>query len=193
MAEKKYRIKNRSASIVVYKIPEKGIRREFAPREVKLIPYSELVDLMFQPGGKEMMMDFLQLDDDQLINSFNMPVENEYYMSENQVADLIKTGSYDAFLDCLDYAPIGVIDIVKRLAVSMPMTDMRKAQALKEKTGFDLEAALKNAKAEKEDEGEILEDTSKQRKTSSASTGRRTSTNYKTVEKTTPNYKVVSK
>ena len=192
MAKKTYRIKNRSASRVVYRIPEKGIRREFSPGEVKNITYDELVELMYQPGVKEIMSDFLQLEDDALIENFNIDAQPEYYMSEAQVAELIRSGSYEAFLDCLDYAPIGVIDIVKRLAVSMPMNDLQKAQALKEKTGFDLEAALANIRAEKEEEGEILEQPKKKTRAASTS-GRRTNSNYKVVSKDTPNYKVVTK
>ena len=192
--EKICKVKNRSASMVVYKIPEDGIRREFAPGEVKNIPYSELVKLTYQAGGKEIMSDFLQLADDEVINDFNINAEPEYYMSEAQIAELIKSGSYEAFLDCLDYAPIGVIDIVKRLAVSLPMNDMQKAKALKEKTGFDLEAALANIRAEKEDEGEILDQAApKTRAAASTTTGRRTNSNYKVVSKGTSNYKVVTK
>lgn len=194
--EKIHKIKNRSASIVVYKIPEEGIRREFAPGEVKLIPYSELVKLMYQPGGKEIMSDFLQLDDEELINDFNIKAEPEYFMSEDQIVELIKTGSYEAFLDCLDYAPVGIIDIIKRLAVSLPMEDMKKVRALKDKTGFDVEAALKNIRAEQEDEedGTEMAETKTERRTAPKTTGRRTNTNYKKVEKTTTsNYKVIEK
>ena len=35
--EKSYLVKNRSASVVVYVIPEEGIRREFMPGESKRI------------------------------------------------------------------------------------------------------------------------------------------------------------
>ena len=40
-----YDVKNRSASMVVYKIPEDGIRREFAPGESKKIKFGELEKL----------------------------------------------------------------------------------------------------------------------------------------------------
>ena len=33
-----YNVKNRSTSMVVYKIPETNLRREFAPGETKRIP-----------------------------------------------------------------------------------------------------------------------------------------------------------
>lgn len=61
---------------------------------------------------------------------------------------MIKTGSLDAFLDCLDFAPVGVMDLVKKYAVSVPLADYEKRKALKEKTGFDVDAALKNIAAE---------------------------------------------
>lgn len=47
MADKIFRIKNRSAGMIVYRIPEDNIRREFAPGEVKSIPFSELEKLSF--------------------------------------------------------------------------------------------------------------------------------------------------
>jgi hypothetical protein len=48
MAEKYYyNVKNRSASTVLYKIPESGIRRTFAPGEVKRIDYDELLHLSY--------------------------------------------------------------------------------------------------------------------------------------------------
>lgn len=189
---KLYKIKNRSASVVVYKIPEDGIRREFAPGEIKNIPYGELVKLMYQPGGKMIMSDFLQLGDEGLIEDFGINAQPEYYMSEEQVATLIKSGSMDDFLDCLDYAPTGVIDLVKRLAVSLPMNDLQKVKALKEKTGFDVEAALANIRAEQEPEISNDEEKTSVKKENAAPTGRRSSANYK-VTTTTPNYKVVEK
>ena len=69
-----------------------------------------------------------------------------------QIVDLIRTGSLDAFLDCLDFAPVGVIDLLKKYAVSVPLADYEKRKALKEKTGFDVDAALKNIAAEKAEE-----------------------------------------
>ena len=101
---------------------------------------------------------------------------------EEQIVDLIKNGSLDAFLDCLDYAPVGVIDLLKKYAVSLPMNDIKKRQALKEKTGFDVDVAIKNAEAEKaEDNG--AED-NKITPVAAAPTGRRATTNYKVVSKT---------
>ena len=44
MAQKYYyNVKNRSASTIVYKIPEDNIRRRFTPGETKRISYDELL------------------------------------------------------------------------------------------------------------------------------------------------------
>lgn len=183
--EKMYKIKNRSASMVIYRIPEDGIRREFRPGEIKEISYGELVKLTYQEGGRELMSDFLQLVDDELIQNFNIQAEPEYYMSEQQVIELIKTGSMAAFLDCLDYAPTGIIDLIKRFAVSIPMTNTQKIAALKEKTGFDAAKAIALAAAEK-----AAEEESGTAAPAKAPTTRRTAVNYKT--NTQDKYKVIS-
>ena len=115
-----YNVKNRSTSMVVYKIPETNLRREFAPGETKRIPFGELEKLTYQQGGKELLENFLQIVDEAVTKDLNVHREPEYNMSENQVKDLLISGSLDAFLDALDFAPIGVIDLIKSLAVSLP-------------------------------------------------------------------------
>lgn len=147
-----YTVRNRSTSMVVYRIPEKGIRREFAPGETKKISYQELLDLSYQAGGRELMINFLQIQAPEVTKELNIHTEIEYNYSEADVKNLILNGSLDAFLDCLDFAPVGVIDLVKTFAVSLPMTDYDKRKALKDKTGFDVDKALANLEAEKAEE-----------------------------------------
>ena len=167
-----YNVKNRSASMVIYRIPEENIRREFAPGEVKKISLDELTKLSYQSGGQALMANFLQWDD-AVSEALNIPTEPEYYMSEEQVVELLKNGTYEAFLDCLDFAPMGVMDLVKKYAVELPLTDNRKIEALKEKTGFDVLAALKNVAADRAADEPEVKDTEK--------TTRRTTVNYKVV------------
>lgn len=200
----KYYVKNRSASMVVYSIPEDGIRREFAPSETKLIEKAELDKLTYQPGGRELMVNFLQIQDAEVREELGIKAEPEYDYSEQDVATLIASGSLDAFLDCLDFAPTGIIDLIKELAVAMPMTDTRKIDALREKTGFDLEVALKNKAAEKEDDKTSTAETPTRRVAPATTTGRRTApvTETKTeeveaeaetaTETAKPKYKVIN-
>lgn len=176
-----YQVKNRSAGLVVYKIPELNIRREFAPGEVKKVSKEELEALCFQAGGRELIANFLQISSDKMMEQLNIKTQPEYYMSEQQVIELIQTGSYDAFLDCLDYAPTGVLDLLKKFSVSLPITDMRKRKALKERLGFDVDAAIRHVEEEKEPEAAEKAE-SGAAKASGFTTqpaGRRTAPNYK--------------
>lgn len=183
-------VKNRSGSHVVYSIPELGIRRSFAPSETKKITYEELEKLTYQPGGTALLANYLQISDVSTVNSLNMRVEPEYYMNEAQVIDLLQNGSIDAFLDALDFAPEGVIDLIKRYSLSLPLMDIQKREALKKKIGIDVTKALENMQAEKEDDEkkETIDDSRapKQRrvKQEEAAPTRRT---------TAPKYNVVSK
>lgn len=184
MTENKiYNVKNRSASRVGYCIPEEGIRREFAPGEIKKIKYSELEKLSYQSGGRELMMNFLQIQSEEALEELGIQTELEYQMSESDIAELIRSGSLDQFLDFLDFAPMGEIDILKVLAVKMPLSDYAKREALKEKTGFDVDKAIANKKAD-----EAEEETSK----STTSTGRRVKPQEKTEKPGRRTYNVVS-
>lgn len=69
----------------------------------------------------------------------------------------------DEFLDALDYAPKGMIDVIKKYALELPMTDLNKAEALKEKTGFDTLKALNFMKEEKIDSTDEVAPTRKRR------------------------------
>ena len=147
-----YNVKNRSSSVVVYKIPETNLRREFAPGETKRVPFGELEKLTYQEGGRELLENFLQIIEEEVTTDLNVKREIEYNMSEAEVAELLRTGSLDAFLDALDFAPIGVIDLIKSLAVQLPLTDIDKRKALKQKTGFDVDKALIHIEEEKAEE-----------------------------------------
>ena len=175
-----YTVKNRSASFLVVRIPELSVRREFAPGESLKMTFDELQKLSFQPGGRELMSNFLQIMEDEVNNELNIPREAEYYMSEQQIVDLLRSGSIEQFEDCLDFAPIGVIDLVKDLAIKMPLTDTVKIQALKDKTGFDVIRALENAK---EDAPESAEANPAAEPKAATTQGRRTTPNYKVTKR----------
>lgn len=184
-----FNVKNRSASVVVYTIPDTNLRREFAPGETKRVSFSELEKLTYQPGGRELISNFLQILDKEVTTDLNIHTEPEYNMSEQQVVDLILNGSLDSFLDALDFAPIGIIDLIKSLSVSLPITDINKRKALKEKTGFDVDKAIENDMASKEQDT-IVEKEAPKRRTAPAAGNttpqRRTSGNsYKVINNKT--------
>lgn len=181
-AMKTYLVTNRSASMVVYSIPEDNIRREFQPGETKKIYHNELEKLSYQSGGTVLIANYLLIQDPEALNDLGIGTEPEYYLTESQIIELINNGSRDAWLDCLDFAPAGVIEMIKKLSVELPLNDHVKRKDLKQKTGFDVDAAIKHVEEEKEDQELPVAPPERRVKENNIPTGRRTTPKYNVVK-----------
>ena len=151
MIDKKLEIEvsNRGHGAVGYVLDEMGgLRRQFQPGETKRLTFEELEKLSWIPGGRYLLENELVVNNKEVINYLLNSVEPEYYYGEDEVKFLLTEGTLDQLLDCLDFAPVGVIQLVKDLAVSLPCNDVAKRQAILEKTGFNVSNALEMAKEE---------------------------------------------
>jgi len=194
---KKVQVTNRSSSVVIYRVPDLGVRREFAPGETKTLMASELVALAQKSGGLSILRDELYIHDPDTVKETTIHVEPEYYLDANGVIELLKNGSLDALLDCLDFAPGGVIDLVQKYAVDLPVTDTRKIQAIKDKTGLDVAKALQHKAELAAEQAEMEQETNSGMKVERA-TQRRVQaaaaqqSNSNGGRRETPKYKVVT-
>lgn len=139
-------VTNKSSGRVVYLIREDNIRRVFYPGEVKRnVEVAELEKLVQQPGGLSLLYNRLFIDDVEvlrhLINAEETP---EYWLRENNISQWMEQCSLDEFKDALDFAPEGTKDLIKQYAVSLPLNDYAKRQAIKEQLNFDVTAAVEN-------------------------------------------------
>ncbi len=149
------RVKNKYGGMVGYKVSEMGINRKFYPNEVKEVAFEELERLSFTPGGSTILSDYLEIENTEAIQKlFHKEPEMEYFYSKEDIKKLMTTGSLDQFLDCLDFAPAGIKDLIKDMAVQLPLNDMNKRQAILNKLGFDVTKAIeiKNTKYDGETE-----------------------------------------
>lgn len=163
MSEKKVSVKNRGIGSVCYTIPDLGVRRDFLAGETKRnIAVDELEKLMYIPGGKKLAEKYLLISDKEVAEELGLETPPEYFYDEEQVKYILQAADIDTFLDCLDFAPDGVLDMIKRLSVTTEINDMRKRAAIKTSLGFDVSAAIENDKYDKEDS---LETSDKQRRT----------------------------
>ena len=147
-----YKVKNRSSGRVCYSVFYNGnkVNQSFNPGEEKLVSFEELRQLAYQSGGPGLIYNYLLIGD-KITDFVNIKPEPEYYMDDEEVKDLLVNGSLDAFLDCLDFAPIGVLDLVKKYAVEMPLNDFNKRRAITERLGFNVDKAIANNEATKAD------------------------------------------
>ena len=139
------KVLNRDNGAVVYSIPEmNGLTRVFQSGETKEVTFEELQKLSYIPGGMELLRDnLLILDNKAAIKELLGEVELEYSYTKEDVINLMKNGSLDEFLDCLDFAPGGVKDLIKTLAVELPLNDVAKREAIFNKLGFNVDNAIR--------------------------------------------------
>lgn len=193
----KIKMKNRSSAKAGYTIPDLRVTREFAPGETQSIEREEIEKLSYLPGGKVLLADYFLIDDKELAAELSPnSLDPEYWMSENNIKELMLHGSVDQFLDCLDYAPTGVIDLIKKYAVELPLADTRKIEGLKAATGFDTSLALVRIR-EANEENENNTSSSTGRRAAAPTygeqfTGRRTAAPNYSIDDLSDKYKVVS-
>ena len=150
------KVKNRDNGTVGYTIPELGnLHRSFSKGETKEITMDELRKLSYISGGKILLQNYLIVQNqDALKELLSDDVEPEYYYGEEEIKKLLLTGSNDQLLDCLEFAPEGVIGLVKDLAVSLKINDISKRNIILEKTGFNVTNAIAINEETIEGEGE---------------------------------------
>ena len=142
MENKMIEVRNRDAGSVGYIIPDQGIRRTFSPGETKKIALEELQALQYVPGGEFTLKHLLMVNDKDALSALNMETEPEYFYTEKEVRELLSTGTLDQLKDCLDFAPEGVIDLIKKIAVDTKLPDTLKREAIEKKTGFSINNAI---------------------------------------------------
>ena len=168
------KVKNRDNGRVGYTIPELHVTRSFMPGEVKEVTMEELRALSYISGGTTLLKDFLVVNNEEAMEELVGEVEPEYYYTEEDVVTLLTEGNLDQLLDCLDFAPAGVIDIVKAKAVELEISDIRKRNAIEKATGLDITQAIAiNHESASEDTAET---TTKTRRSAPVSSEKKTTT-----------------
>lgn len=165
-----------------------GIERIFNINETKKIPLEELQEVEAMPGGEYLLRNYLMIKDKMALDYLNVEPEPEYFYTENEIKELLLNGSLDQLEDCLNFAPQGVLDILKEKAVSLQIPDMRKRELISNKLGFNIDNAIKIEKAFKEESTtESNESTAPTRKSAPIKV------EDKPVRKASSKYNVVSK
>lgn len=145
-------VTNRNNGTTGYTL-QNGIRRQFQIGQSRKVDLEELRELAAVPGGEYILQNYLIINDRTALDYLNIEPEPEYFYTEKEIKDLLLNGSLDQFEDCLNFAPQGVIDLVKSMAIDLKLPDIRKRELIFQKTGFNVTNALNvNAILDTEDE-----------------------------------------
>lgn len=152
------KVTNRDNGYMGYTIPDLGnLHRNFAPGETKTVSFEELQKLSWVPGGEVILKDYLIIDNNEAVRELIADVEPEYFYTEEDVKKLLgPAGTLAQLQDCLDFAPAGVIELVKDIAVKTKLNDMSKREAIFAKTGFNVTNAIAiNQETENDEEEKV--------------------------------------
>lgn len=138
----KIRVENRDNTLVGYTVPETKIIRRFNAYETKDILMSELRQIIQDKGCRNVVKNHLIIHNQEAVKELLPDAEPEYFYNTKDVDFLLTQGSLDQLLDALDFAPEGVIALIKDEAVKTNLNDMSKREAILDKTGFDVTKAI---------------------------------------------------
>lgn len=136
------KVTNRNSGTTTYLLGN-GQRRTFAVNESKNIDIEELKEVSALPGGEYLLKNYLIIDDKSALDFLNIQPEPEYFYRDVEIKKLLLEGSLDQLEDCLTFAPNGVIDLIKKIAVDLKLPDTRKRDMILLKTGFSVDNAIR--------------------------------------------------
>ena len=182
------KVTNRDNGSVGYSIPDLGnLQRRFEAGETKEVTMEELRKLSYSIGGKVILDEYLIIHNEEAIAELLGTVEPEYYYQEEDVKELLEKGSLDALKDCLDFAPEGTIELVKKVAVDTELNDIKKREAIQASTGFNVTSAIEINRETSEEKPEEV----KVRRTATT-TVEPTTSGRRTATPTASKYKIVN-
>lgn len=135
-------VTNRNNGYTGYVIPDLNRRRNFAPGETKKIELDELRQLSYIDGGEYLLKNYFIIDNKDALSQLNLEVEPEYFYTEDKIKDILFNGSLDQLEDTLNFAPNGVLELIKQIAVKEEIPDTRKRKLINDKTGLNVDNAI---------------------------------------------------
>ena len=147
---RKVRVRNRASGTVAYVIPALRITRIWDKTgDIINISIDELIELKTISGGQALLDEYLAVEDDEavkLLYDYELPPEYNY--GEAEIDYLLHAGTNEQLFDALDYAPIGVLEMIKSMAIKERPDTTAKVEAINKKFGIDLLLIIKNAEVD---------------------------------------------
>ena len=114
-------------------------RYAFGPQQSKSLSAGEIRSLAYVPGILTMFFDGkLRLGNDKLAVEFNIPVDvPEYAYTIEDIDNILLNEDIEVLLDTLDFAPEGIIELVKSRAVALKIPSLEKRKVISERLSTD--------------------------------------------------------
>lgn len=137
---RKVPVRSRTEGSVCYKLDSLRVARSWPKTgSVLQISIDELKELMVYPGGEYILRNLVIIEDEAArIEILGAEVQPEYNYTEDEIKYLLYEAEDNALLDCLDYAPIGVLELIKEFSLEKMPNTTAKIKAINQKLNINL-------------------------------------------------------
>jgi hypothetical protein len=138
------KLRNTVNGTVVYTVPDmNNLVRTFQPNEIKKVTMEEVRKLSYEPGGMALLNNYLAMDNKEAIEEILGVVEPEYYYTTEDIKTLLSPkGSLAQLEDFLNFAPDGMKEALKNMAVDTKLNDVAKRDLILQKLHFNVTKAI---------------------------------------------------
>ena len=159
-------VRNRNSGSTGF-VLDNGVKVNFEYNETRKIPFKQLMELTYAPGGQYILDNYLVVEDEEALAALNMAVEPEYFYSENEIKKILLDTSDESLArleDTLNFAPEGAIDLIKKIAIDIEVPDIRKRDLISKRTGFNINNSINLMHQLAEESGEEAKEEAPKRK-----------------------------
>lgn len=154
--EKRVKVVNRTSGSLAYKIDTLRVTRHWRkPGDYLNISIAELLELKTVRGGQSLLENYVIIEDKEALSVLfpDQELEPEYNYGLKEIEALLYEADTEQLLDALDFAPKGVLDLIKAKSAEKLPNTTAKIEAINKKFNIDL-----NKVNELYQEKEILEE-----------------------------------
>lgn len=122
-------------------------RYVFGAQQTKTITAGELRSMAYVPGVLTMLLDGkLRIQNRELCEEFNVPTDvPEYDLTIAEIDDILLNKEADYLLDALDWAPEGILELIKRRAIELKLPDVAKRKYISDRLECNVDEMIRNA------------------------------------------------
>ena len=130
-----------------YKLPS-GVQRTLVPRVKMEVTAGELRELFYAPGGQYMLQQLIRVNNKELAAEFGRNDDDkEYWWTLEDMKKCLLEDKVEVLLDALDFAPDGVCDTLRDMAIEYEIKDGNKIDAINKKFNIDINQMIANKHA----------------------------------------------
>lgn len=182
------KVKNLVDYGVGYRIDEDNVRRQFAPFEIKTLKAGELRKLNYSRGGHILLTHYLSVMNRDLAHEFGIDddsYDNEYNWDVAKVDKVLLSQPIEVLQDALDFAPRGILELIKDRAIALKIDSMDKRHAISKALDIDLNGMINIQQMQEEADAEVAgEPKPKTRRAASTNSSSSTETKKRRTSKT---------